>query len=239
MRLNVRNNVAELWSIQRTDILRSTKIADKMRSLKSLISGLKDGLLRQLVLHCERPLVNVGHGRCLVDVDRCKTIYGVDRSTSRKRGIGGTERADRVGDVVDGRIGSETTVLPTDAGRADVKVGIGRVLVTGERKALHAVGGANGRARGGSVGDADAGFEALPVDGPQVGAAIAAVRETEGRCKGVSIQSTGHIGTDEALIAVGLDARHLHLIPQAKVEGEVASNVPVVLEISGVIAPAI
>src|SRR5260370_24560188 len=144
MRLNVRNNVAELWSIQRTDILRSTKIADKMRSLKSLISGLKDGLLRQLVLHCELPLLNVGHGRCLVDVDRCKTIYGVDRSTSRKRGIGGAERADRFGDVVDGRIGSETTVLPTDAGRAVVKTGIGRVLGTAERQApqtLHVASG--------------------------------------------------------------------------------------------------
>src|SRR5258705_2258537 len=41
------------------------------------------------------------------------------------------------------------------------------------------------------------------------------------------------------MIAAGLRARRLHLITQTEVEGEVAGDVPIVLEVSGIIVPAV
>ena len=57
MRLNVGDDITELWRIQRC-----IETADEMCPPESLIGGLDDGLLRQLILGGERPLLDVGHG---------------------------------------------------------------------------------------------------------------------------------------------------------------------------------
>ena len=193
-----------------------------------------------MILERKVPELRVGNAAALIDIDRRKPRSVQNRSAiAVERRVGRGERADGVGDVVDGGVRVGAADLVANGLRGDVEVGVGDVLIAGERKALERVGRADRGLRRGSIGEADARLEAHVVGWPQGLGIAAGSGEAERGGGREAVEVAGDAWTNIGLVVELLHARRLQLIAQAGVDGEVRQYLPVVLEVAGIVAPAV